>query len=831
MTSHDPLTPEHRPHQPQRPSRRGFLAAAGLGALAGAGLPVFTASAAEPHRPAADPRVPEDRTLELWYPGPADSANMIQTALPVGNGRLGALVGGDPAADLLCITDGTMWTGGLNDTLDADGQFPYERVQFGSLTQLAHVTVAVPAHSADRISGYRRALDLSNGVATASYTLDNVTYRRETFASHPDNVVVLALTQSGGGTYTGTVDLAGTHGESVTATAAAASSANGARVTGTQAAGAGPLLAFAASFDNALSYAGAVTATATHGTVEITGTRVTFTDCADLTVVFGGGTDYAPDPDHGYRDPSAHPADLAAHTAHAAARHPASVLRATHVADHRRLFESLSLSLGTSDAHQRALDTPSRLAARAAAGAAPDPELESSYFHFGRYLLVAGSRDSVPLGLQGLWLDGNDPDWMGDYHTDINVEMNYWLPDRAGLPASFDAFTDYCLSQLPSWTDVTGRTFNDSRNRFRNSTGKVAGWAVAFSTNIHGGSGWWWHPAANAWLANTLFDHYAYTQDTRTLARIYPLLKGACEFWESRLITTTVDDPASPGGTREVLVDDKDWSPEQGPQDAVGNTYAQELVWALFGNYATATRVLGRDRAYARTVAGLRDRLYLPVVSPTTGWLEEWMSPDNLGEDQHRHLSPLIGLFPGDRIRPGETSEAVLTGVRNLLTARGMDSYGWANAWRALCWARLGEAETAYQLIATNLRPSEGNSNGTAPNLFDIYQVDAGRSIFQIDANFGTPAAITEMLVRSRPGQVDLLPALPGAWAASGHINGVGVRGGFVLDLSWRDGRVVTAVLRSVGGRTTTVSAHGRSRTVRLAPGASVPLHGLGDRS
>ncbi|MCA1221515.1 glycosyl hydrolase family 95 catalytic domain-containing protein, partial [Streptomyces sp. 8L] len=793
--------------------------------LATAGLPLFTAAAAPVDRPATDPRVPGDRALQLWYPGPADPGNMIQTALPVGNGRLGALVGGDPAADLLYLTDGTMWTGGLNDTLDADGQFPYERVEFGSLTQLAHVTVSVPGHTAQRIADYRRALDLSNGLATASYTCDAVTYHREAYASHPDNVVVLTLTQSGGGSYTGTIDLAGTHDETVTATPAAAP--GGAAATG-GAAGRGPLLGFTASFGNGLSYAAAVTAVTTRGTVEVSGTRLTFTDCADLTVVLGGGTDYAPDPAHGYRDPSARPADLAAHTAHAAARLPSDTLRATHVADHRRLFETLSLSLGTSSAHQRALDTPSRLAARAADGAAPDPELEAAYFHFGRYLLVAGSRDSVPLGLQGLWLDGNDPDWMGDYHTDINVEMNYWLPDRAGLSGSFDAFTDYCLSQLPSWTDVTARTFNDPRNRFRNSTGRVAGWAIAFSTNIHGGSGWWWHPAANAWLANTLFDHYAYTQDTRTLARIYPLLKGACEFWEARLITATVDDPDVPGGSRDVLVDDKDWSPEQGPQDGIGNTYSQELVWALFGNYATATRVLGRDRAYARTIAGLRDRLYLPRVSPTTGWLEEWMSPDNLGESEHRHLSPLIGLFPGDRIRPGETSGDILTGVRALLTARGMDSYGWANAWRALCWARLGEGETAYRLIATNLRPSTDNSNGTAPNLFDIYQVDADRSIFQIDANFGTPSAVTEMLVQSAPGRVELLPALPAAWADSGHISGVGVRGGFVLDLSWRHGRVEKAVLTSVGGRTTTVCAHGRSRTVRLTPGASTSLHGLG---
>jgi alpha-L-fucosidase 2 len=234
---------------------------------------------------------------------------------------------------------------------------------------------------------------------------------------------------------------------------------------------------------------------------------------------------------------------------------------------------------------------------------------------------------------------------------------------------------------------------------------------------------------------------------------------------------------------------------------------------------------LGKGTGYADTIAGLRERLYLPRVSPTTGWLEEWMSPDNLGERTHRHLSPLVGLFPGDRIRPdGSTPKDIVDGATALLTARGMESFGWANAWRALCWARLKNADKAYQLVVNNLRPSTGGSNGTAPNLFDIYQVDQGRGIFQIDANFGTPAAMIEMLLYSRRGHLELLPALPDAWAASGSVTGVGARGGFVVDLRWRDGTPTEARIRSIGGRTTTVAYGGTSRAVRLTPGASVVL-------
>ncbi|MEU0969167.1 glycoside hydrolase N-terminal domain-containing protein [Streptomyces sp. NPDC005917] len=772
------------------PSRRSFLAlAAATGALAG--LPSFTASAA-PQR-SSEPLAPSRH--QLWWQAPADDGSMIEQGLPVGNGRLGALASNDSGRELLLITDATLWTGGLNDTLDSDGQFPYGRADFGSLTLLARLTVEIPDHDLGAVSGYRRTLDLDNGVVSASYVRSGVTYRRQVFASRPDDVIVLHFSQDGGGRYTGTVTLGGTHGE-----------------TG------GTAESFAGAFPNGLKYAAAVNAYGSGGSVRVNGSHIDFADCRELTVVLSGGTDYAPDAAAGYRDPSLDPRALARTKVKAAARHSADALLRTHAADHRELFGQFDLSLGTSTADQRGLDTWARLQARADTGD-PDPELEASYAQFGRYLMIAGSRDSLPMGLQGVWLDGNDPDWMGDYHTDINIQMNYWMSDRLGLSQCFDAFTDYCVDQLPSWTDLTERLFQDSRNRYRNSSGKVAGWTVAFSTNPYGGLGWWWHPAGNAWLCNSLWEHYEFTLSRSHLEKIYPLLKGACQFWEARLLTTTLDNG------KQVLIDDSDWSPEHGPQDAKGNTYTQEQVWTLFGNFRTAAAELKRDAGYADTVGGLRERLYLPVVSPKTGWLEEWMSPDNLGETTHRHLSPLINLFPGDRIRPdGSTPADIVKGATALLTARGMDSFGWANAWRSLCWARLKDADKAYQLVVRNLRPSSNGSNGTSPNLFDIYEVEKGRGIFQIEANFGTPAAILEMLLYSRPGHLELLPALPAAWAASGKVTGAGARGGFVVDLSWRDGRPTEARIRSVGGRTTTVAYGGTSRTVTLTPGASVTL-------
>ncbi|MET9449909.1 glycosyl hydrolase family 95 catalytic domain-containing protein [Streptomyces cinerochromogenes] len=776
------------------PSRRGFL---GLAAATGAltALPAFTATAA-PRRPTAVPAA--DTRHQLWWRAPADEHTLIRQGLPVGNGRLGALATNDPGRELLLVTDVTLWTGGPNDTLDADGQFPYGREDFGSLTLLARLTVDLPDHDLSAVTGYRRTLDLAQGVVTTSYVHAGVTYRRQLFASRPDDVIVLHLTQSGGGRHTGTITLEGTHGERGTAHS------------------------FAGTFPGGLRYGAAIAAHGSGGTVRTTGSHLAFSDCRELTVVLSGGTDYAPDAAAHYRDPGLDPRALARTKVRTASRHPAGTLLRTHIADHHALFDRFGLSLGTSTAEQRSLDTWERIQARARDGE-PDPELEAAYVQFGRYLMIAGSRDSLPLGLQGPWLDGNDPDWMGDYHTDINLQMNYWMADRTGLAPCFDAFTDYCVAQLPSWTDLTRRLFDDPRNRYRNSSGRNAGWTVAISTNPFGGGGWWWHPAGNAWLCNSLFEHYEYTNSRTHLEKIYPLLKGACEFWEARLLTTTL-----PGTGREVLIADSDWSPEQGPLDAKGITYAQELVWALFGNYRTAARELGRDAGYARTVGTLREKLYLPVVSPTTGRLEEWMSPDDLGEPAHRHLSPLVGLFPGDRIRPdGSTPADTVRGATALLTARGMNSFGWANAWRALCWARLKNPDKAYQLVVTNLRPSLDGGNGTAPNLFDIYEAGPGRGIFQIDANLGTPAAVTEMLLYSRPGHLELLPALPDAWAASGSLTGAGARGGFLVDLRWRDGKPTEVRIRSVGGTMTSVGYAGTFRTVRVRPGEAVTLRDL----
>lgn len=783
-------------------SRRRAIALGGgvAASVALASLPVFRpANAAAASLPTAD-LVPQDEAILLTYTEPGGTATPLADNLPVGNGRIGALTTGNPGLDTFILTDSTLWTGDANRALDSSGQFSYETTHFGTVSMLGQLTISIPAHTGSSVSDYQRRLDLSNGIATSSYTVGGVQYRRDVYASNPDDVIVIALSQKGGGKLTGTLALTGEHDETTSA------HGHGARFSG--------------ALGNGLAYGCIVTATASHGEVQARDGVVTFTDCSDLLVVVSGGTNYVPDSSVDYQDKATDPLDVASGRAHSAAAHGARRLLGRHVADYQSLFSSLEVDLGRSTAAQRALSTPDRLAARASTGV-PDPELEASYLHFGRYLTISASRSMLPINLQGLWIDRNNPDWMSDYHTDINLQMCYWLADRAGLSSCFDALADYLLAQLPGWTETTQELFNDPRNGFANTSGEVAGWTLAISTNVYGGDGWWWHPAGSAWLCNSVFEHYEFTRDTAYLAKIYPLLRGACDFWKARLITMTVTEPST-GASREVLVDDHDWSPEQGPTDARGITYAQELVWQLFTNLRTAADVLHRDQRYAAAIDHLRSRLYLPQVSPTSGKLEEWMSPDDLGDPAHRHLSPLVGLFPGDRLAPDVAPAYLVEGARRLLEARGMNTYGWGMAWRGLCWARLKEPARAYQAVMTVLQPSVNNSNGAAENLFDMYSFGS-RSTFQIDANMGTPAAMLEMLVYSRPGVVELLPATPAAWS-DGSVRGVGARGGFTVDMAWSGRQVKVATVRSRTGGRTTVRYGDWSRKITVRAGGSVTV-------
>ena len=455
-------------------SRRDFLKLTGIaGLLPLISMPVF-ATGTPVSRPSGAPRQVDGKKLSLWYGTPANEARVLREGLAIGNGRLGALVGGDPGRDFLYVTDGSMWLGHRNATLGDDGQFGYATTDFGSLVMLAKLYLQIDGHDIASVRDFRRELDMSQGVVRMSYRKDGVRYRREIYASHPDDVIVMHLTQDGGGRFSGLCSLQGAQEET-------------ARSDGE------PLdRHFEGALPNGLKYAAVTRIGADGGRVRECNGGLRFDDCAALTIVFCGGTNYVPDGKRNYMDAAVDPVARARGKIETVLHVPADVLLDTHVADHAALFDAMHIDLGTSTPAQRALDTWARLQARAQPGAVPDPEFEASYLQFGRYLTIAGSRDALPTGLQGLWLADNAPPWMGDYHTDINIQMNYWLPDRAGLSRCFDTLIDYCLAQVDSWAEITRRWFNDPRNRYRNRSGKIAGWTASFSTNIYGGNGGWW---------------------------------------------------------------------------------------------------------------------------------------------------------------------------------------------------------------------------------------------------------------------------------------------------------------------------------------------------
>lgn len=796
----------NKPPLPCDPLRRSVIAGLGAAALLPSWSSYGSSEASRVRRRSSQGlALSQEKILRLRYETPAENARLLREGLPIGNGRLGALVSGKPACETLFVSEGSLWSGGANDTLGEDGQFAYGKDDFGSFMMLARLFLELEGHA--DFSDYWRELDLRNGCVRVEYSVGSTRYTRTVFASHPNEAIVLRLECDGPGTHSGHVRLENTR-----------SSADST--------GIGHEIWFGGDLSNGQGHAVALRMLADDGSVALKAGELHFSSCSALTVILCGSTDYVADWTRNWRDGGSDLLDVARRRANDAAGISAQSLLDSHIADHRALFDRFQIDLGASSDAQRSLDTWQRVKERAAVPGLHDPEFDATYLQFGRYLTIAASRGGLPINLQGLWLENDDPPWMSDYHTDINLQMNYWLSDRAGLGACFDALARYCIAQHPSWTRITAERFNNPRNRFRNTSGKVAGWAVAISTNPFGGNGWYWHPAGNAWLCDSLWQHYEFTQDLDYLTRIYPLMKGACEFWEARLVELEV---ASADGRQRWLVDDYDWSPEHGPENVRGITYAQELVWSLFEQYRQACSLLGRDAGYAAVIAGLQMRLYLPEVSPATGQLPEWMSPQVLGEAQHRHLSPLVGLFPGDRLHPDLAPAALVNAARKLLEERGMKSFGWACAWRALCWARLGDAERAYALVSTNLKPSIGHGNGTAPNLFDIYDLsqhgDATLGgVFQIGANLGTPAAMLEMLLYSRPGHIRLLPALPRAWAERGSVVGLGARGGFVVDFAWRNGLPSQVVLRSVGGTHTRIEWGNHERDVEVEPGKFVQL-------
>jgi alpha-L-fucosidase 2 len=723
--------------------------------------------------------------LKLWYDKPAAIWN---EALPLGNGRLGAMVFGDPAVERLQLNEETIWAGSPNSNAHSksikalpivrqlifDGKFdeaqelatqdimsqtndgmPYQT--FGS------VYISFPGHQ--KYSNYYRDLDISNATAKVKYTVNGIEFTREILTAFSDQVIAVKLSASKPGQITCNVFMNSPLDKTVSAS-------DGDQIL---------LSGVGTNFEGVkgkVKFQGRLTAKNKGGEVSSSNGILSINKADEVTLYISIATNFK-----NYQDISEDEVAKSKGYLAKAETKDFENIKKDHIAYYQKFFNRVSFDLGINEAAKKPTNERIKDFSKEF-----DPQLASLYFQFGRYLLISSSQPGgQPANLQGIWNDMVTPPWDSKYTTNINAEMNYWPAEVTNLSEMHEPFI-----QMAKELSVTG---HETAKMMYNA----GGWVLHHNTDIwrvtapvdNATSGMW--PTGGAWVSQDLWERYLYTGDKKYLAEIYPIMKGAAEFFLDFMIVDpntgylVVVPSVSPenthaGGSGKATI-------------ASGTTMDNQLVFDLFTHVIEASKVVAPDENFNKKINDALAKMP-PMKIGKHSQLQEWQTDWDNPEDKHRHVSHLYGLFPSNQISATKTPE-LFEAAKNSLNYRGDESTGWSMGWKVCWWSRLLDGNHAYKLLQDQLHlvtAEQRKGGGTYPNMLDAHQP------FQIDGNFGCTAGIAEMLMQSQEDAIHLLPALPTVWK-DGSIKGLISRGGFVIDMTWKNNKVSELKIYSkIGG-------------------------------